>query len=285
MEQSSARLADSTRKLECHQRRVMKTELQTILSCMLVLGACRAEPSRAPAPDERSAHTQAASTAVPSASSPPSTSPSPSGSEARAPSDEPRGNSVIETFEEDAADAAPAGFAFGRTGKGAAGKWLVKTEATAPSGTKVLAQLDADNTSFRFPLATLERPILKDVRVSVRCRVISGRVDQACGLVARYRDENNYFITRANALEDNIRLYTVRDGKRSELASHDIEVTPNDWHDYRFQVRGDHLQVFWDGQLVLDHHDGTFTEAGRVGLWTKADSITHFDDLRVEAYK
>jgi hypothetical protein len=266
-----------------NQRRVMKNELQTVLSCVLVLWACRAEPSRAPASDERSP--AAPGTSTPAASTESAPSPSPSGSAARAPSEEPRSNPILETFEDDPADAAPAGFAFGRTGKGALGKWLVKAEAGAPSGTKVLAQVDADSTNFRFPVATLEQPILKDVRVGVRCKVISGRVDQACGLVARYRDDGNYLITRANALEDNIRLYTVRDGKRDEIASHDIEVTPNVWHDYRFEVRGDHLQVFWDGQPVLDHHDATFTDAGRVGLWTKADSVTHFDDLRLETYE
>lgn len=190
---------------------------------------------------------------------------------------------MVNTFEEATPDTTPAGFFFARTGKGAAGKWVVKTEPGAPSGTNVLAQVDADDTNFRFPLAVLNEPILKDVRVSVRCKLISGRVDQACGLVARYQDENNYFITRANALEDNIRLYTVRDGKRSEIASHDVEVTPNAWHAYRLEIRGDHLQVFWDGRRVLDHHDTTFADAGRAGLWTKADSITHFDDLRVEA--
>jgi hypothetical protein len=275
---------DSSLESSNNQRRVMNNQLQTVLSCVLVLGACRAEPSRAPASDERSPATPAPSTPAASTEPAPS-SPSPSGSEARAPSEEPRSNPILDTFEDDPADAAPVGFAFARTGKGALGKWLVKAEAGAPSGTKVLAQVDADSTNFRFPVATLEQPILKDVRVSVRCKVISGRVDQACGLVARYRDEGNYLITRANALEDNIRLYTVRDGKRDEIASHDIEVTPNVWHDYRFEVRGDHLQVFWDGQPVLDHHDATFTDAGRVGLWTKADSVTHFDDLRLETYE
>jgi hypothetical protein len=203
----------------------------------------------------------------------------------QAPSDEPRASQAIATFDDDPAEAAPAGFSFARTGKGALGKWLVKAESDAPSGKNVLAQVDMDNTNSRFPLAILEQPVKKDVRVSVRCKLIAGRVDRACGLVARYRDEGNYFITRANALEDNIRLYTVVDGKRRELASHDMDVTPNVWHDYRFQLRGDHLQVFWDGQRVLEHRDATFTEAGRVGVWTKADSLTHFDDLRVEAYE
>jgi hypothetical protein len=189
----------------------------------------------------------------------------------------------VETFDTGAVNAAPAGFSFGLTGKGRPGKWLVEAAAGAPSGANVLAQTDPDDTNYRFPVAVLNEPVSKDVRVSVRCKLISGRVDQACGLVARYRDENNYFITRANALEDNIRLYAVQNGKRSEIASRDIEVTPNVWHDYRFELRGDHLQVFWNGERVLDHRDGTFAEAGRCGVWTKADSITHFDNLKIEA--
>ncbi len=134
-----------------------------------------------------------------------------------------------------------------------------------------------------FPIAVLDAPVLRDVRVIARCKMVSGSVDQACGLVARYRDENNYYITRANALEDNIRLYTIRDGQRRQLASWSGRVTPNAWHEYRLEVRGDHLEVFWNGQRVLDHHDATFAEPGRAGVWTKADSVTYFDDLRAEA--
>lgn len=186
------------------------------------------------------------------------------------------------SFEDDAPDAAPPGFSFGLTGRGAVGRWTVKAEPGAPSGSNVLAQLDPDKTNFRFPIAVADEPVLKNVRVSVRCKMISGRVDQACGLVARYRDQNNYFITRANALEGNIRLYTIVDGERDEIASHDVEVTANVWHEYRLDVRGDHLEVFWNGQRVIEHHDATFTDAGRAGLWTKADSVTYFDDFKVE---
>jgi hypothetical protein len=112
--------------------------------------------------------------------------------------------------------------------------------------------------------------------------MVKGRVDQACGLVARYANPENYLITRANALENNIRLYTVKGGKRDELASFDTKVTAAVWHEYRFELRGDQLQVFWDGSSVLDHHDSTFTEAGLAGVWTKADSVTYFDDLMIE---
>ena len=185
------------------------------------------------------------------------------------------------TFDNDAVNAPPAGFSFGRTGSGPPGRWVVRAETGAPSGANVLAQLDADDTDNRFPVAVVNEPSLRDVRVSVRCKAVSGRVDQACGLVARYRDENNYFLTRANALENNIRLYTVRDGQRRQIANWSGTVTSNAWHEYRFDLRGDHLEVFWDGRKVIDHHDTTFTDAGRVGVWTKADSVTYFDDLSV----
>lgn len=191
--------------------------------------------------------------------------------------------SWVRAFDDDRAGGPPIGFSFGRTGKGAPGRWIVQPDPSTPAAGNVLAQLDEDDTNFRFPVAVLDEPKLADINLSVRCKAVSGRVDQACGIVVRYQDENNYYITRANALEGNIRLYTVRDGSRDEIASHSIEVTRNDWHAYRLELRGDHFQVFWDDHRVLDHNDETFRQAGRVGLWTKADSVTYFDDLRVEA--
>jgi hypothetical protein len=183
-------------------------------------------------------------------------------------------------FDGDQAGAVPSGFTFGRTGKGAIGKWLVRAESDAPSSPNVLAQLDADDTSFRFPVAVAASVSFANGRLSARCKMISGRVDQACGLVFRYRDENNYYITRANALEGNIRLYYVKDGEREEIASHDGKVTANTWHEYAVEAQGDRFRIFWDGKQVLDHRDDTFGAPGGVGCWTKADSVTYFDDLR-----
>lgn len=186
------------------------------------------------------------------------------------------------SFDADRGGGTPAGFSFSRTGGGPPGRWIVRAEADAPSRPNVLAQLDADDTDVRFPIAAADGVSLLNLRLSVRCKPISGRVDQACGLVFRYRDENNYYITRANPLENNIRLYTVKDGRRRQIASWSGTVTANAWHDYAVEVRGDHIQVFWDGTKVLDHHDSTFTAPGGVGVWTKADSIVYFDDLRSE---
>jgi len=246
--------------------------IDTILSLTLVLGACRASSSQPPEGAPSGAAQTSVTEPAPAALEP---DPSPAAPDQAAPA-------KTWSFDEDTADAAPAGFSFGLTGRGAVGRWTVKAEPGSTSGSNVLAQLDPDKTNFRFPIAVANEPVLKDVRVSVRCKMISGRVDQACGLVARYRDQNNYFITRANALEGNIRLYTVKDGERDEIASQDVEVSGNVWHEYRLDVRSDHLEVFWDGQRVIDHHDSTFADAGRAGLWTKADSVTYFDDFKVE---
>jgi hypothetical protein len=185
-------------------------------------------------------------------------------------------------FDSDAAGSPPSGFTFGRTGQGRDGKWLVRPEAEAPSGSNVLAQTDADTTDYRFPVAWANEPTLADLELSVRCKPVSGEVDEACGLVFRLRDANNYYLTRANAAENNVRLYFVRDGRREQIASWNSKVTRGVWHPFRVRVQGDHAEVFWDATKVLDHHDKTFSDAGKVGVWTKADSVTEFDDLSVK---
>jgi hypothetical protein len=186
-------------------------------------------------------------------------------------------------FESDPAGKPPSGFSFVRTGSGRMGRWLVQAEKDSPSGTKVLVQLDTDATSYRFPVAVTDSISLADLRLSVRCKAVSGKVDQACGLVFRYRDENNYYVTRANALEDNIRFYHVIAGQRSELASWSGRVIPGTWHELHVDVKGDLFEIFWNGKKVIEARDRTFSETGKIGLWTKADSITYFDDLVVEA--
>ena len=186
-------------------------------------------------------------------------------------------------FEGDTIDQAPRRFTFGRTGSGRVGRWLVKTEKDAPSGTHILAQLDSDATSYRFPIAVADTVSVRDFRLTVRCKAVSGKVDQACGLVFRHRDENNYYVVRANALENNIRLYYVLNGKRQQFAGWDGPVSSGAWHELRVDAKGDHYEIYWNGQKVIDASDRTFQEVGKVGVWTKADSITHFDDLSVES--
>jgi hypothetical protein len=267
----------------CDEKAVLDLDVDTTVTLyrlprllLALTVACKGTSSGVPEAASTAAKTEAASPG-PSTASPAAPS--------SVPSAVPASPSTLSFlgFDSDAPGSAPPGFAFGRTGSGAPGRWLVKAEVGSPSGANVLAQLDADNTSFRFPVAVATAPRARDVRVSVRCNVVSGRVDQACGLVARYADQNNYLVTRANALENNVRLYTVKGGRRHQLASADVLVTAGEWHTYRFEVRGDRLEVFWDDKRLIEHRDSTITNAGLSGVWTKADSIAYFDDLAIEA--
>jgi hypothetical protein len=182
-------------------------------------------------------------------------------------------------FQGDAVGSSPAGFSFDRTGEGRAGKWAIEVDPTAPSGDHVLAQLDRDVTDHRFPVAVADAPALRDVRAEVRCKPVSGEVDRACGLVVRYRDARNYYVARANALEGNVNLYRVVDGRRQQIKGGRGASSSGTWHALALEARGDRLQVFWDGKPIIDATDDTFREAGKVGVWTKADSVTLFDAL------
>jgi hypothetical protein len=182
-------------------------------------------------------------------------------------------------FDSDKTDAPPAGFSFGRTGQGKEGRWVVVAASDAPSKPNVLVQQDADSTDYRFPVAAVDGTSFKDVKLSVACKPISGKVDQGCGLVWRYTDPNNYYLTRANALEDNVRLYHVKDGNRIQFAAWNGKVASKQWHKLRVEAKGDHFEVWFDEKKVLDAKDSTFSNAGKVGVWTKADSVIQFDDL------
>jgi hypothetical protein len=186
-------------------------------------------------------------------------------------------------FQKDQVGQAPAGFSFGKTGQGRPGKWVVADDPGASAGGHVLAQVDTDGTDYRFPVAVADAPLLKDLRLEVRCKPVSGKVDQACGLVFRYRDENNYYVARANALEDNVRLYHVVSGRRRQFAGWNGKVAGQTWHTLAVEARGNHFQVLYDGNPVIDAQDDTFKEAGKVGVWTKADSVTHFDALSAKS--
>jgi hypothetical protein len=185
-------------------------------------------------------------------------------------------------FEGDPVDAPPAGFTFSRTGQGRPGKWIVRVDPDAPAGVHVLAQVDDDRSDYRYPVAVADTPVLKDLRLEVRCKQLSGKTDQACGVVFRYRGENDYYVARANSLEDNVRIYKVVSGRRRELGSWDGKVATGTWHALAVEARGDRFVVSFDGKPVIEARDDTFREAGKVGLWTKADSVTEFDALSVK---
>lgn len=189
-------------------------------------------------------------------------------------------------FSAEAIGQPPKAFLFGHTAKvGAPGTWIVQDDG----GNKVLAQTNADATNARFPVAVLSDVSTADVDLSVRFKPISGRVDQAAGLVWRYQDEDNYYIVRANALEDNVVLYKVEKGKRTDLPvkgegrtyGKKADVPAAQWSTLRVVVSGQRYEVYLNGAKLYEVEDATFTQPGRVGVWTKADSVTQFDDLTV----
>jgi hypothetical protein len=189
-------------------------------------------------------------------------------------------------FTADAVGQAPGGFSFGHTNKtGAPGTWVVQDDG----GNKVLAQTNADSTRSRFAVAVVTDLTAADVDVTVRIKPVSGRVDQAAGLVWRYQDEDNYYIVRANALEDNVVLYKVQGGKRTDLPvkgagrtyGKPAEVPANAWSTLRVVATGPRFEVYLNGNKLYEVEDTTFAKAGRAGVWTKADSVTQFDDLTI----
>jgi Domain of Unknown Function (DUF1080) len=186
-------------------------------------------------------------------------------------------------FEPDAVGAAPAGFDFARTGNGAEGKWVVRVEKGGDKN-HVLVQESADPMDYRFPVAVLKEGNFKDVALSVRARPVSGQVDQGFGLVWRYQDANNYYVTRCNADEDNCTIYHTVKGSRRAFLNQSVKVAKNAWHTLKLEATADHFVVWYDGTKVLDAKDGTFKDAGKVGLWTKADSVIEFDDFAVEGH-
>lgn len=179
----------------------------------------------------------------------------------------------------------PPGFSTALTGGGGPVSWVIQEDPTAPSGSTVLAQTRADQTDYRFPVCVYDKFTAKDVEVSVKFKAVSGTVDQAAGRVARFKDKDNYYVVRANALEDNVRLYKVVAGSRKQLAGANVNVSHGEWHTLTLALKGRHIEVRFDGKLLLRADDETFGEAGKVGLWTKADSITYFDDLRMRPLK
>ncbi len=180
-------------------------------------------------------------------------------------------------FERDAAGAPPAGFTFAKYGGGPPGAWIVR----AGDAGRVLAQTDADPDASRFPMAIAEGPPIADLAVKVRARMLTGMEDEAAGLVWRWQDEKVYYLARANVLECNVRFYSVKEGRRFQLADHDVALTAGRWYELGIESAGDRHKVLLDGEVIIEATDSTIREPGRVGLWTKSDSVTEFDDLRI----
>jgi hypothetical protein len=178
------------------------------------------------------------------------------------------------SFDDVQPGALPKGWSAGVTGKGTP-KWAVTKDESAPSGPNVLAQTGEGT----FPFCVDPGVSLADGFAEVKFKPISGREDQAGGIVWRFQDKDNYYITRANALEDNVTIYHTVKGVRRAFKNVDMKVLPQAWHTLRVEFRGTHFTVYFDGRKAIEAEDDTIRGAGAVGVWTKADSVTHFDDF------
>lgn len=174
----------------------------------------------------------------------------------------------------------PAGFSFARTGQGREGEWTVRSDTTSSTG-KAIEQSSTDRTDYRFPLAIREGLSATNIDVEVRFKAVAGKTDQAGGIAMRLRDADNYYVVRANALEDNVRFYRIVNGRREQLAGANLKVTPNEWHTLGLRAEGDRFTVSFDGRKLFSATDNAFTGAGSVALWTKSDSVTRFDQVKI----
>ncbi len=160
------------------------------------------------------------------------------------------------------------------------GRWALARDESARSGKGVLAQLAAgDDSAFNVLLLKGRGNRYRDLWLSVWLRAVRGKVDQGGGLLWRAMDEKNYYVARYNPLEDNLRLYHVKGGRRKMLAGTTLRVDHRAWHHLEVTMVGDRITVSLDGRKRLEKNDATFSGAGRLGLWTKADARSHFDDL------
>ena len=177
-------------------------------------------------------------------------------------------------FDADPTGAPPAGWVCGSTGGGAP-RWAVEADASAPSKPNVLKQ----SGSGTFPWCVKQGTAIADGAVEVKFKPLSGREDQAGGLVWRWKDGDNYYVARANALENNVSLYYTEGGRRRTIKYVDAPVPGNAWHTLRAEFKGTRIRILLDGKAYIELDDSHIAGPGAVGVWTKADSVTAFDDF------
>jgi len=188
-------------------------------------------------------------------------------------------------FETAAVHSIPAGWKVEATrSQGPLATWEVVEDPTAPGGSKVLALTRPNHRVRRtYNLCWTETVSFGDGAISLRFRASSGSVDQGGGPIWRVQDRDNYYVCRANPLESNFRVYYVKDGRRTQLASAPVEVPTGKWQLIEIEQHGAHIVCKLNGNRLLEIDDTTFPEAGGVGLWTKADAATSFDDIRIRS--
>jgi hypothetical protein len=186
------------------------------------------------------------------------------------------------SFESTQTGAAPEGWTATLTGSGDP-KWTIESDETAPSKSNVLKQ----SGRATYPLILKNDTSIKDGSVEMRFKAVAGSQDRAAGIVWRAKDANNYYVTRANALEDNVVLYKTVNGTRSALDivgrkggyGVNVAVPSGTWHSLRIDFKASRFSVSFNGKQLFEVEDSTFADAGKVGLWTKADSVTLFDEV------
>jgi hypothetical protein len=181
---------------------------------------------------------------------------------------------VTVNFDESKPGEAPAGWTATKTGSGSP-RWTVEKDDTAPSKRNILKQSGAAT----YPVCIKNESMIKDGFVEVRFKPVAGREDQAGGVIWRAKDADNYYIARANALEDNVTIYHTIGGRRVAFKNVDHKVAGLVWHTLRVDFQGNRFTVTFDGEKVIEAIDDSFAAAGNVGVWTKADSVTLFDDF------
>jgi hypothetical protein len=181
-------------------------------------------------------------------------------------------------FAKDDAGKVPSGWQAAKTGKGEGSVWKVVADDTAPSKSGIVLAQTAESPAGLFNLCVADDTRFEDVELRVAFKAVRGQKDQGGGLVWRYQDANNYYIARMNPLEDNFRVYKVVAGKRIQLETkEDLKVPAGEWHMMKIKQVGDAIECWLDGTKYLEARDNAITNAGKVGLWSKADAQTHFD--------
>jgi len=178
------------------------------------------------------------------------------------------------SFDTDAVGSLPDSWVEGVTGRGTP-RWTVESDASAPSKPNVLKQSGAGT----FPWCVRHRTSIEDGFVEVKFKALAGTEDRAGGVVWRWKDGDNYYVARANALEDNVSLYYTQNGRRNTIKYVNAPVAKNQWHSLRVEFSGKRIKVALDGQVYIELDDEHIVGAGAVGVWTKADSVTSFDDF------
>ncbi|MHC4497978.1 MAG: family 16 glycoside hydrolase [Planctomycetota bacterium] len=186
-------------------------------------------------------------------------------------------------FEEGKSGSVPQGWSIAETnGKGRPAEWQIIKDENVPSGDQAVAITANKNSGKTFNLLFAEEVSRKDITVQVKLKPISGKEDQGGGIVWRVQDPDNYYIARWNPLEENVRVYVVKDGKREQLASAEIKADTNRWQEMDIEAEDEEIQVQFNEEDIIEIEDTTLPGAGMVGLWTKADASTAFDDFGIE---